>query len=211
MNQPASTQGARWQRRKSSRPSEILAAASDLFVSKGFSATKLDDVARQAGVSKGTVYLYFKNKETLFRELVKSVVVPALERAEAHAASHDGSAEDLLRQLIGIWQKSMRDPGLCGLPKLVISEAGNFPDLARFYVDTVVKRVRHLVMETLKAGVRSGEFRSCDYNHVARVIIGAMVFASVWECSLAPFDDEPYETKKYFEAYIDITLKGLRV
>ena len=73
MSSPAIHPAARprWERRKEARPAELLAAALELFVEKGYAGTRLDDVAQRAGVSKGTLYLYFENKEDLFKAVVR--------------------------------------------------------------------------------------------------------------------------------------------
>ena len=90
----------RWERRKEARPQELLEAAIDLFVERGYAATRLEDVARRAGVSKGTLYLYYENKEELFKAVVRSSIVPAIGEAEVSVAEFDGHSADLLRHLI---------------------------------------------------------------------------------------------------------------
>jgi len=137
-NPSDSTTRQRWHRRKDERPAEIVSAALNLFVERGFMATKLDDVAKQAGVSKGTVYLYFQNKEDLFRAVVQEMVLPEIERIEKVISSHRGSAEDLLRRLVKQWWQNVGESRLSGIPKLIIAEAGNFPGLAQFFVEKVV-------------------------------------------------------------------------
>src|ERR1700674_4704610 len=110
----------RWERRKDARPAELLAAAVELFVERGYAATRLDDVARQAGVSKGTVYLYFASKEELFKAVVREGLVPLLERGEKMVAEHHGSAAELIRNLVHGWWESIGLTPFAGLPKLMI-------------------------------------------------------------------------------------------
>src|SRR5260370_7750478 len=86
----------RWQRRKQARPGEILTAALELFVERGFTATKLADVARRAGVTKGTVYLYFDGKEALLKAIVRQTIVPALATGDHLVPDHQASPADLL-------------------------------------------------------------------------------------------------------------------
>src|SRR5262252_8704646 len=97
----------RWERRKDARPAELLAAALDLFVERGYAATRLDDVARRAGVSKGTVYLYFSSKEELFKAVVREGLVPLLERGEKMVAEHRGSIATLIDQLVRGWWEAV--------------------------------------------------------------------------------------------------------
>src|SRR5690349_21431284 len=86
----------RWHRRKEARPAEIVAAALDVFVERGFAAARLEEVARRAGVTKGTVYLYFRNKEALLKAVVRENIVPVIARGEAVAQAFTGSARELL-------------------------------------------------------------------------------------------------------------------
>ena len=130
----------RWARRKDARASELTAAALDLFVERGYAATRLDDVAARAGVSKGTVYLYFDNKAELFKAVVREGIVPLIADAEAALSHYQGPSGDLLRGLILGWWQSVGQSKLLGIPKLVISEAGNFPEIAKFYADEVISR-----------------------------------------------------------------------
>src|SRR5262249_32283430 len=127
----------RWKRRKADRPAEILNAALDCFAERGFAATRMDDVAARAGVTKGTVYLYFENKEELFKALIRSELLPNLERLEA-AASTDVPAAVLLERLLAIWVGHVFPSRVSVLPKVIIAEAGNFPELAKFYLHEVV-------------------------------------------------------------------------
>src|SRR6266446_5005945 len=109
----------RWRRRKDARPEEIISAALEVFADRGFAATKLEDVARRAGVTKGTIYLYFENKEALFK-------------------SFPGSARELFERLVREYWRLVGETSLVGIPKLMMAEANNFPELARFYYEEVV-------------------------------------------------------------------------
>ena len=125
-------------RRKDARPSELTAAALELFVDKGFAATRLDDVAARAGVSKGTLYLYFDSKEALFKAVIEEGIVPTLAAAELQLAEHNGSSVALLRKLLFGWWQHIGGTRLAGVPKLIISESRNFPELAQYYHDKVI-------------------------------------------------------------------------
>jgi len=199
----------RWQRRKAERPGEIIDAALELFVAKGFMATRLDEVAKLAGVSKGTVYLYFDNKEALFKAVVETLVVPEIERTEQQIQNFDGSASVLISQLVTQWWQTVGESRLCGLPKLIISEAGNFPELASFYVEHVIGRVRRLIAQLIQRGIEAGEFRTCDPEYAARLLLAPMVFAAIYQHSLLPYDPQPFEVPAYLDSHIDIFLHGL--
>src|SRR5690348_7307526 len=128
-------QATRWRRRKEARPAEILEAALGFFKERGFAATRLEDVAARAGVTKGTIYLYYPSKEELFKAVVRGELLPNIERMET-ALSEPGPAAALLERLFTIWARDFAPSPASVIPKLVISEAGNFPELARFYLET---------------------------------------------------------------------------
>jgi len=146
----------RWQRRKEARPSEILAAAMETFVEHGYAATKLEDVAKRAGVTKGTLYIYFESKEALFKAVVRESIVPILATAEQMAQDRSADPKLLLRRLMNDWWEAMGPSGLGGLPKLVMSEATNFPELAQFWYDEVVRRGRQVFAQVLRRGMEQG-------------------------------------------------------
>jgi AcrR family transcriptional regulator len=205
----AQVEEQRWQRRKAERPGEIIDAALELFVAKGFMATRLDEVAKLAGVSKGTVYLYFDNKEALFKAVVETLVVPEIERTEQQIQAFDGSASELISQLVKQWWESVGESQLCGLPKLIIAEAGNFPELASFYVEHVIGRVRRVIARLISRGIAEGEFTACDPAYAARLLLAPMVFAAIYQHSLLAYDSEPFEVSAYLDNHLNIFLHGL--
>src|SRR5690242_6626403 len=130
----------RWQRRPEARPDEILDAAFTVFGESGFARAKIEDVARLAGVSKGTVYCYFDSKEALFREMVRAKVVASLAEAEGFVRSYEGSARELLAELIRRMYGRVRREEMMQLARVVQGELPHFPELARFYFDEVILR-----------------------------------------------------------------------
>ena len=206
MSEPKSV---RWRRRKGERPAEILSAALDCFTERGFAATRLDDVAKRAGVTKGTLYLYFPSKEHLFKAVVRESLIPNIERLEAAAAEATVSA--FLQSLATIWVGSIANSRISGIPKLVIAEAGNFPELARFYLDEVVHRALRLLTNLLRRGVESGEIRPIDVDHTVYCVIAPLIFTLLWQHSLGPFDDRPFDAGAVVRAHIDLLLRGLLV
>jgi len=202
-------QPARWKRRKADRPAEILDAALDCFAERGFAATRMDDVAARAAVTKGTVYLYFKTKEELFKALVRSKLLPDIERLEA-TASADIPVAVLLERLLGIWVEHVFPSRASVLPKLMIAEAGNFPELARFYLDELVKRARGLLRSLLRRGVETGEFRPVDTDHVAYCLLSPLLFSVLWRHSFEPHDEAPLDIAALCRAHLDTLLNGLR-
>lgn len=199
----------RWQRRKQARPGEILEAALEQFVEKGYAATKLEDVAQRAGVTKGTMYLYFESKDALFKAVVLANVVPALERAEQLVAEFQGSSRDLLVQYMRAWMDAVYNTALSGLPKLLISEAANFPEMARFYHVEVVDRGQRLLRGIIQRGIENGEFRGVDPDYTARVLRAPILLAAVWKHSLLKTESCTVDVQQYLEAHIDLMLHGM--
>ena len=199
----------RWQRRKEARPAEIVAAALDVFVERGFAATKLEEVARRAGVTKGTVYLYFESKEALFKAVVRETIVPIFARGEQMVAEHRGPAAVLLGQLMRKWWELIGETNLSGIPKLMMAEAVNFPVLARFYHDEVITRGHRLMASVLELGIKSGEFRRLDVRVTVKLAMAPLVHAANWRHSFALCTPEGLDIAAYLDHHIDIFLRGI--
>ncbi|MCA1324291.1 TetR/AcrR family transcriptional regulator [Herbaspirillum sp. alder98] len=199
----------RWERRKQDRPQELLAAALQLFVERGFAATRLEDVATRAGVSKGTLYLYFDSKESLFKSVVRSNMLPLLDEAEAMVDGHQGSSAELLRQLIMRWWEAVAHSGLCGITKLMMAESGNFPELARFYHEEIIVRSDAMMVRILQNGMARGEFRQVDAESMKKVIIAPVVMLMLWDQSFGPCAISPIDPQAYLASLIDLCIHGL--
>ncbi|PWC42346.1 TetR/AcrR family transcriptional regulator [Azospirillum sp. TSO22-1] len=203
-------QPARRTRRKEARPAEMIEAARDLFIERGFAATKLEDVARRAGVSVGLPYVYFENKAGLFKAVVRESVLPNIRLGEELLDSYPGPTDDLLRLIVNRFWQMNREPS-AGLPKLVVAEATNFPDIARFYMEEVVMRGRRFFARIIQRGIDRGEFRPVDVMQMARVMAAPLSMLTIWTHSLAPHELDPGATAEGFlDAYLDLVLHGLR-
>lgn len=200
------------QRRKEARPAEIMAAALDLFVERGFAATKLDDVAARAGVSKGTLYLYFTSKEELFKAVIQQGILPVLEQGEEMLAQHGGDTASLIRTLIYRWWELVASTKLSGIPKLIVSEAANFPEVARYFQDNVSQGIDELLGRVLQAGIEKGEFRRVDIESAIDVITAPILMREIWINTMAPFSCRcATDPERYLRTYIDLLLNGLQV
>jgi AcrR family transcriptional regulator len=199
----------RWQRRKQARPAEIVAAALDVFVERGYAATKLADVARRAGVTKGTMYLYFESKEALFKAVIRQSLLPYLERAEQLVTQYRGDTRDLLATLIRSWWEAIGESRVSGIPKLVIAEASNFPDLARFYHDEVIQRGQRVAARVIQRGMDRGEFREVDITATIRLALAPVLFATLWKHSFRPYDPQPFDARAFVEQHLDFFLRAI--
>ncbi|MBI1889917.1 MAG: TetR/AcrR family transcriptional regulator [Burkholderiales bacterium] len=201
----------RWERRKDARPQELLAAALDLFVERGYAAARLDDVAARAGVSKGTLYLYFTNKEELFKAMVRENVVPIIGEAEEIVDKHEGHSADLFKEIMLGWWERIGSTKLAGITKLIMAESGNFPDVARFYHEEVMSRGHAMIVRMLERGIARGEFRPIDAQEAMNVVIAPMVMLMMWNQSFAACRMDKIDPAKYLQCYLDLFLRGLLV
>jgi AcrR family transcriptional regulator len=200
----------RWERRKDARPQELLNAALDLFVERGFAATRLDDIAKRAGVSKGTLYLYFESKEELFKAVVRESVVPMIGAAEDLVDQSSGSSADLFREVILAWWEAMGKTKLSGIAKLMMAEAGNFPELASFYEEEVISRSDAMFVSLLKRGIARGEFREIRSDLAPRVLFAPMIMlmVNIQPSCICKIDSSL--TDDYIALYIDMAIRGLQ-
>ncbi|MCU6496219.1 TetR/AcrR family transcriptional regulator [Rugamonas sp. A1-17] len=200
----------RWERRKDARPQELLAAALDQFVERGYAGTRLEDVARRAGVSKGTLYLYFANKEELFKAVVRENIVHAIGEAEQDAAGFDGSSAELLRAILMKWWHQICTTHLAGITKLMLAEGNNFPELAQFYNNDVVARGNALIASVLVRGIARGEFRPVDPAVMTPVLVAPVLMLMMWTHSFMPTCEmPPIDPGAFMNTLIDVTLRGL--
>ncbi|MEQ6289520.1 TetR/AcrR family transcriptional regulator [Vogesella sp. GCM10023246] len=205
---------ARWRRRKEVRPAEILDAALQLFVDKGFKATKMEDIAKAAGVTKGTPYLYFENKEDIFKAVVRDNLVTRLADLAELAAQFDGSSAELLRLMMRRWWQQVGESPLAGICKLMFAEATNFPELARFYHREVIEPSHQVLLRVLERGVASGEFRPMPAHAVVDTLVAPMLLSMTWQCSLGRVIEDSLHRSlpplEYLEIALDLMLNGLK-
>jgi TetR/AcrR family transcriptional regulator len=202
---------ARRGRRKEARPGELLDAALDLFVEKGFAATRSEEVAARAGVSKGTLFLYFPTKEDLFEAVVRENISGRFGEWNEEFESFEGSTADMVRVCMRMWWERIGATRASGITKLIVSESRNFPELAAFYQQEVIKPGTALMRRILQRGVESGEFRNIDLDYAVYSIVAPMTFLllmqhSLWAC--AP-QDWPMDPDRYIAAQVDNLLHGL--
>jgi AcrR family transcriptional regulator len=199
----------RWSRRKEARPAEILDAALKVFAHKGFAAARMDDIAKEAGVTKGTIYLYFENKEAVFKSLVRAAVGTTLTSVTQDVKTFQGSARYLLGMVLTRVAQLLVESDRVVLPKIVISESSNFPWLAEFYRFEIIERGLELFISLLERGMAQGEFRRLPAAHVARLCVAPVLLGAIWRVTFAHLDPEPYDYKGLVETHLDILFRGL--
>ena len=202
---------ARWRRRKEARPQEILDAALTVFAEKGFAAARMDDIAARAGVTKGTIYLYFESKDAVFKALLAESIGERVAASGALIENFEGPTSELLANVLRLLGAFVAHSDRVVLPKIVIAEIGKFPELARFYREEVIGRGLALWETILKRGVARGEFRALPTEHMARICIAPILLAAIWRTSFARFDSEPYDIEGLIETHIGVLLRGLAI
>jgi len=199
----------RWRRRKDARPQEILEAALACFAAKGFAAARMDDIAERAGVTKGTIYLYFANKEAVFKALVRESIGVTVNDVLERVRASEAPASDILRMMMANIGAIMRTSDLVVLPKIILAEAGNFPELARFYREEIIDKGLGAVTGVIERGIARGEFRMVDAQFVARLFIAPALMVAVWRTTFAQFDTEPFDNEGFLDTHLDTLLRGL--
>ena len=202
------------QRRKEARPQELLEAAPAGFVEKGFAASRTEEVARQAGVSKGTLYLYYPSKEDLFKAVVRHNLSTLIAEGEEAADSFEGSSSDLLSFLLHTWWERVGSTPAAGIHKIVLSEVRNFPELAQFYTDEVIIPADRLFSRCVQRGIDRGEFRAMPLHEVAHALIAPIIFMAIHRHSFGccpvqgGVDVDPTQM---LDTHLDLILRGLEV
>ncbi len=200
---------AKFRRRKEARPGEIVEAALALFSEKGFAATRLDEIAARAGVSKGALYLYFATKEEIFRAVVTQAVAPDLERVGAFARTHQGSFAELLQTVVRLFAKTAATGSIGPMAKAVISESRNFPELARHWHDAVVMPMLSLMAGAIARAQARGEVRPGDPRLYAMQVASPLLMGMLWRETFVPGGAEPFDLDKLAEQHVRTLLHGL--
>jgi AcrR family transcriptional regulator len=193
------------------RPRQIIQAALEVFEERGLSGARLEDIARRAGIAKGTIYLYFPNKEELFSEVIRQTVIARLDIAQLQIDSPTGTVTEQVRAYTASWWEFLCTPEFQTVHRLVHGELHRFPELVRFYVSNVVSRSHALIGRLLQRGVDSGEFRALDVPSVSRIVSSLLITNAVWACKMAAFRPEALTPRdQVFEQVNDFLLAAVR-
>jgi AcrR family transcriptional regulator len=201
-------------RRKEARPQELLDAALALFVEKGFAATRAEEVAQHAGVSKGTLYLYYPSKEELFKAVVRRSLSSLIAEGVEIAEKFEGSSSDLLSQLLHTWWERMGKTPAAGIHKIVLAEVRNFPELAQFYTDEVIIPADRLFCGCVQRGIDRGEFRPMPLHEVAQALIAPVIFMAIHRHSFGAcpvHGTAEVDPAQVLSTHLDLMLRGLQV
>ena len=201
------------ERRKEARPGELLDAALDLFVEKGFAATRAEEVAARAGVSKGTLFLYFQSKEELFKAVVRENISGRFDEWNLEFQSFEGTTADMLRYCMNAWWERIGATKASGITKLIIAEANTFPEITDFYRHEVIEPGTQLIRRILKRGVDRGEFAIVDMDYGVCGVVAPMIFLIMSHHSQGACVAvrEPLDPARYIHSQVETLLSGLNV
>jgi AcrR family transcriptional regulator len=201
----------KWRRRKQARPGEIIDAALEVFAEKGFAAAKLDDIARRAGISKATLYLYFETKEEIFRAVARAAVASLLEALESSAEASAGPFAELAPRLLSRAAGMMKGGRVPAIARMVIGESRNFPDLARIWHDDVVVSVIGIVTGIIARAQARGEVAPGDARLHAFSLMGPMVMAMLFREVFSEVGADPPDLAALADQHARTALSGLLI
>ena len=199
----------KFRRRKAARPGEIVEAALAVFAEKGFAAARLEEIAARAGVSKGALYLYFETKEDLFRAVVEQAIAPNIQAVRAMIAAHPGPIADLLRLVPERIAMLLETLPLGGVVKMVIGEAGNFPELARVWHDRLVVHALGALTDAISAGQARGEVKPGDPRTFAVQLIAPLLVGVIWRETFVPVGAAPFDLPALARQHVETMLTGM--
>ena len=184
-----------------------------VFAEKGYAAARMEDIAARAGVTKGTIYLYFPSKEEMFKSLAREHVGETLTQAVQMAAQYQGTVRDFLTMMLTTMAEKLQRGHVAIFPKIIIGESGNFPELARFWRAEVIDKALGMMAGIIAKGIASGELRELppgvSPEYVARLCIAPIILSVIWRAVFSSFDTVPFDYRKFLELHLDILLKGL--
>ena len=202
-------QGPRWKRRKDARPQELISAALSLFGEFGYSQTRLDDVAAKAGISKGTVYLYFASKQDLFEAVIRERAAPWIEAIRSREDNTNQSTEVVLREFLDWGWQQFLESKLYLIARIVLAESNNFPHLAETYLREVMGPVHEQRTRVLNRGVERGEVRGEVTRERIKVLLAPLSWLALWRQALRTHGSAPIDEQVYVREAIDMAVRSV--
>jgi AcrR family transcriptional regulator len=197
ISEPASGRAARAAERREA----IIAAAMDEFIGRGFAATRLDDVAKRAGVAKGTIYLHFKDKEALFEELIRTAIVPLVNRL-GPPPNPAGSVRDLIEGFARAFIQEVVTTKRADIIRLIVAEGPRFPEIADFYYREVVSKGLAGLRALIELGIARGEIRQVELARFPQIVVAPAIVAVIWKSLFE--NHSPLDALEMFRVHLDL-------
>lgn len=197
------------QRRKQHRPQELIEAGLEEFALNGFATTRMVDIAMRANVSKGTIYVYFKSKETLFEAAIRSQILPHIEQLDKIVSTYEGTTKDLIKLIVHLMYDRIIKTNASILIRVMIAEGPKFPDLIDFYYNNVLKRGLSVLEKVVNRGIERGEIAGTAIALEPRLLIAPIVFAAVW--TMLFNTQNPLNSEQFCDVHLDVLFNGILV
>jgi AcrR family transcriptional regulator len=188
--------------RAAERRGAIIEAAMDEFIARGFAATRLDDVAKRAGVAKGTIYLHFKDKEALFEELIRTAIVPLVNRLAEGPPPAGGSVRDMIEGFVRTFLHEVTTTRRGDIVRLIVAEGPRFPSVADFYYREVVSRGIAAMRALIELGIARGEIRQKNLAHYPQILVAPAMIAVIWQSLFARH--APLDAQDMLRVHLDL-------
>lgn len=205
------TREPKWRRRKGARPTDIAAAALAVFAEKGFAGARIEEIAARAGISKGTLYLYYHGKAELFRAVVHEVVMPNVDALRAAFLAADMPFAATLRQLLPRFAELVTHAPIGPVVKMVVGESRNFPELAKVWHDEVIDKALGLIATLIERAQAKGEARPGDPRTHAFSIMGPMLIGVLWRETFTPVGGAVLDLPAIARQHVETVLDGLLI
>ena len=200
----------KFRRRADARPDEVLDAALKLFVDKGFAATRVEDIARAAGLSKGAVYLYFPSKEAVIEAIVRRTLMPLARETAGAVLGAGDDPEQAIRLALTMFAQRLGSPEFLAVPKMVMREVVQFPVLAELYRKQVIEVGLPMLTGLIAHGVQSGRFRKIDPELAARSVAGPIVLHVMLSEIFGVRPATGFRIADLVQTHLTILFEGLR-
>lgn len=199
----------KWRRRKDARPGDIVAAALEVFGEKGFAGARIEEIARRAGVSKGTLYLYFETKSDIFRAVVHDAISPNIDEVGRTILALDLPFAEVVRLLLPRFAQLVTELPVGAVVKMVVGESRNFPELAKVWHDEVVQKGVGLLSRLIVRAQARGEVRPGDPRVHAFSIMGPMLLGMLWRETFPPVGGAAIDLPAIARQHAETVLAGL--
>lgn len=196
-------------RRKEHRPQELIEAGLQEFALNGFAATRMIDIAKRAGVAKGTIYVYFESKEALFEAAIRSQILPHVDQISIMVSAYEGTTKDLIKFIIQMMYDKIFAGNASVLICVMITEGPKFPNLVHFYYQTIVSRGLEVLGKIVDRGIQRGEIKSSAISKDPRLLVAPIMFAAMWKTVFN--NEKPIDLEQYCETHLDVLFNGILV